>query len=321
MNEAPDGHECGGEEDRRDARATGSSPADARPAESHEAERSASPAAHRSGLLDPLLDSSQAGLLGGLAAATGAGEADKDGPGADPWAHRRGEPRTFALIFCIYLLASAMLTIFATPVLGTINSLTFLSSARMLFVLVGVAIVVLWPMTRLSQAAPSRAVRAAFVDTVVVTLLTQAVLWPATILPGGATISPTPWLGLWPWSVTVGLSLLFASWSILVGGILACALTGNAGWRRTVWMMIVFVMTVGGMVVAAGLARSGSTPIAHWGLWSLLTAAPEFIAAPSGLTAAMSRSEWIAVITPALVSAPWWFVAHRRERARASQAA
>jgi len=279
------------------------------------------PSDARSGLLDPLLDSSQAGLLGGLAEADTPAVSASDGANADPWAHRRGEPRTFALLFCMYLLASAMLTIFATPVLGAVNSATFLNSSRMLLVLVAVATVVLWPMTRLSQAAPTRPVKAAAIDTAVVIFLMQAVLWPATILPGGAKISPAPWLGLWPWSVTAGLSLLYASWSILIGGILACALTGEAGWRRTAWTLVVLAMVAGGAVAVGVMSQAGLTPNAPWKLWSLFTAAPEFIVAPSGLTATMSRSEWLAVLAPAAVSVPWWMVARWRSRSRATHAA
>lgn len=267
---------------------------------------------HRRGLLDPLLDSSGEGLLGGLAETDAPRQATHDA-----WAHRRGEPRMFALMLSLYLLVSAMLTIFMAPVMGNPSAATFLNAARTLMVLVALGVVAIWPMTRLSQATPRRPALAGFVDAVVVWLLAQAVIWPTTILPGGARIWPAPWPGLWPWGVAAGIATLFASWALFIGAVIACGVARPIGWARAGWMIVALAGSTGAPAVALALGRFGmATPDALL-LYSPVTAPLMFIEAPSGLTARMSSAEWLAAILPAVASVPFWLIvcARRRENA------
>lgn len=270
---------------------------------------------HRQGLLDPLLDSSNAGLLGGLAAPDENGRDDQpSGQSGDRWAHRRGEPRVFALLLSMYLLAGAMMTIFSTPVIGSPSEVTFVRAVRTLFILVTIGIGALWPMLRLSQASPKKAVAAALVDVVLVSLLVQAVVWPVTILPGGAPIPPAWWLGLWPWSVSAGIGVLFVSWTVLIGSVIACAIGRRPGWGRAGWMAGCLALTAGAPSLAMIAAHVGRAVPEAVMLASPITAAVRFISTPSGLLVSMDGEEWIAAVTPIVVSAPLWALALVRQR-------
>lgn len=270
-----------------------------------------SPRRRGHGLLDPVLDSSDEGLLGGLA------ERDTSQPhsaGDDRWAHRRGEPRIFALLLSIYLLAAAMLTIFAAPAIGNPSAATFQAASRTLLALVAIGLVAIWPMTRLSQASPRRPVVAAMADVIVVALLAQAVIWPMTVLPGGAVIRPLPWLGLWPWSVAAGVAIVYFSWCALIGSLIACGVARSPGWGRAGWMLIVIVLAAGAPIALLGAGRFG-VALPEWlALLSPITASVEFIESPSGLTARMNAAEWLASIGPSLLSVPFWFFARARSR-------
>lgn len=236
-------------------------------------------------------------------------------PGAprDRWERRRGEPRVFALLLSLFLLAGAMTTVFSAPAVGAPSEGTFRRASGMLLVLIALAIVAVWPMVRLSQAPPRRPVVAALGDWVIVSLLALAVVWPATLLPGGAAIRPAPWLGLWPWSMAAGLGLAFVSWALLFGSVIACGTAARVGWGRAGWMVVCVGLSAGAPITAllVGAGYSGSE---WWSLMSPALAPGAMVRAPSGLTAQMTGAEWLAAIAPALVSAPVWLLAVRRQR-------
>lgn len=269
-----------------------------------------------SGLLDPLLDSSEHGLLGGLIERAAPTEHAHHPPSADdPWAHRRGEPRVFALMLSLYLLGAALLTIFSAPTVGVTSSSTFQFAVRALLALVALASVVIWPLTRLSQASPKNSIAAALADVVVVSLLTQAAIWPATILPGGSPIPPIPWLGLWSWRVAAGMTVMLFAWSLLIGAMIACGTVRTAAWERTGWMVLILVVTTGFPVAALIAPRLHLVPPDELFLASALTGVMRLPDAPSGLTANMTNLEWIFAVAPALLSAPVWILAWARQRA------
>lgn len=274
-------------------------------------EDSSKPSRRSRGLLDPVLDSSEEGLLGGLSERQGRGAQSLTD---DRWAHRRGEPRIFALLLSIYLLAAAMLTIFAAPAIGNPSAATFQAASETLLALVAIGVVVIWPMTRLSQASPQRPSVAAMADVIIVALLAQAVIWPMTVLPGGAVINPLPWLGLWPWSVAAGVALMFVSWSVLIGACMACALAKRAGWGRAGWMAIILVVGAGAPIAALIAGRFGQALPTWLELFSLVSAPIVLIQSPSGLTARMAPLEWVAAVAPAIASAPIWLLARIRAR-------
>ena len=104
----------------------------------------------------------------------------------DRWAHRRGEPRLFAFLWTLFLLGATLLGFGSLGAIGMIDAGTYRAVARVILVSVAVGVVVVWPMTRLSQVTPARrATRAAFIDFIVIALPLQAVVLPQVFLPFG----------------------------------------------------------------------------------------------------------------------------------------
>lgn len=125
---------------------------------------------------------------------------------------------------------------------AALTSGTYAPAARIMLVVVGVGMTLLWPMVRLSQATPPRPVPMhALVDTWIVLLPIQVVLWPLVFLAG------------WPVNIVLGVAANFLAWGLLTGGLLAIALTGPALQhpsdprllRRTLWMLVMVVLTLG----------------------------------------------------------------------------
>lgn len=146
------------------------------------------------------------------------GAVDRDLFGRPPkdhpdWSHRRGEPRVFALGWSIYLMTAVMMS-FATAGVGRVVSAdSYRPSARAMMLLLAVGVVVLWPMTRLSQARPSGgSARAVAKDLVVVLVPLQALVWPQVLLTR------------WPLEVVLLLSLTLVGWGLLTGAMLAAVL-------------------------------------------------------------------------------------------------
>src|SRR5262249_53298101 len=139
---------------------------------------------------------------------------DEEGRG-DIWAHRRAEPRLFAFLWSVYVLIAVMgsiLWLARMPAGSTGASSMYSPAARTLLVVIAAGITVLWPMTRLSQAAPERdPVGSALADLLVVQLPVQMVIWPMALLAN------------WPGPVVMAVAMLFLAWGLLTGGILALA--------------------------------------------------------------------------------------------------
>jgi hypothetical protein len=134
----------------------------------------------------------------------------------DKWAHRRGEPRVYAFFWTLYLLGATLMGFMALGFVGGITAEVYRPIARGIIITVMVGAVILWPMTRLSQAMPTRGgARAVRADMIVMLVPLQAVVWPQAILPAGWT----------PLSIGA-LAAMSAAWTILVGGLLAIALGG-----------------------------------------------------------------------------------------------
>lgn len=158
----------------------------------------------------------------------------------DPWAHRKGEPRVLALLWAMYLMAGSLLTVFAGQGIDS-------SSARQLeFASLGFVSVaafggaVLFPMVRLSQAAPAAAWRALLVDVVVVSA------------PMAVVIPALPFLTRWPFAVSIAITVQVCGWVVLVGGFVALVLargggpSGDVGGGARAWAMAVVVLLVCG---------------------------------------------------------------------------
>ena len=116
----------------------------------------------------------------------------------DPWAHRKGEPRVFALLWAMYLLIAAVLTVFSVRALGYPRTSQFVFGGLSMLTVAMVGIMLLWPALRLGQATPERPTTAALFDLAVVLLPVHAIVWPLSMLTG------------WPWTVTVGILLMIS---------------------------------------------------------------------------------------------------------------
>jgi len=249
------------------------------------------------GALDPIL-SVEDGLVSAMAGVEGDSPAPGDRGAGDPWAHRRGEPRMLALFWSVYLFGAAVLTVMRIPMLGQSTELRFVQSAsRMLLLLIAVGMVVLWPMVRLSQASPRRPVVATMIDLSLLLITAQAVIWPLT------------WLGKWPASVTAGVTTILASWTLLVGALVAMGVSRRAGRGRSMWMLVVVALVCGAPGLALLAGRIGSPIMDEIALASPLTGVYALTTGPSGLSPAMNPTMWAGAWAPAALSIPLWFAA------------
>jgi len=127
----------------------------------------------------------------------------------DPWAHRKGEPRYFALLWTLYLLVSALLTVFSIRSVGMPTQEQFLLGGRGMTLLCALGVCPLWPMVRLSQVSAARPIRAAWHDALILTVPSWSVILPISLLTG------------WTVRVSLALCLLLAVWAVVSGGLVA----------------------------------------------------------------------------------------------------
>jgi len=218
--------------------------------------------------------------------------------GADPWAHRKGEPRPFALLWAMYLMVGALLTIFAVGSLTVPSVSQFQSGCRAMLEVMVVGMCGLWPMTRLSQRFPERAGRSLLLDAAVLLIPAQAVMWPM------------PLLTAWGWDVIAAVDLALIGWTLLVGGLLGLATGTRGSVGRTLWMgVIVGALGLGpGLMVA--LARTGRGPATEALGWlSPLTVVYRLTESPSGVRASMVGIEWLGALAPMGIAGLLWSLA------------
>lgn len=192
---------------------------------------------------------------------TGDDSIDRDLFGRPPrhhpdWSHRRGEPRVFALGWTVYLMMLTTLMFAWAGGRGIMSPESFRVSARLTMVLLLVGITLLWPMTRLSQAAPQRPLPSTLKDLLIIALPAQALIWPHI------------WLCRWPVEVVAAAAAAVAIWAVAIGAILAIAWgffgVGNTG--RILAMAACVILVVSGAVVAlvdASLAAGRTPPLAQ----------------------------------------------------------
>lgn len=236
------------------------------------------------------------------------------GRGYDRWAHRRGEPRLFVLLWTSYLFAATLLTLASVGGAGYVPPEVYRTAARVLLVLLVTGITVVWPMIRLSQSAPERGGFAPAVqDLLIVLAPAQAVVWPQWLLAG------------WSLPVVGALSAMLAAWGMLAGSILALALSRPAAGpaARVAWMIFFIALTVGGALPTL-LERREALPVdepsrgrAAWML-SPVTAVYEITRdrAWTGRVADVGPVHWIACAWVAGASLPVWAVAASWSRGR-----
>lgn len=216
--------------------------------------------------------------------------------GMDPWAHRKGEPRPFALLWAMYLMAGALLTIFAVRSLTIPSATQFQSGCRAMLEVILIGACGLWPMTRLSQRFPDDPRRSILIDAAVLLVPMQAVIWPMPLLTG------------WGWDVMAALDLTMIGWIGLVGGLLRLAMRASGDTiARTVWMGIILGISGLGPGLTWAIASTGQPPGAEWLAWtSPWTSLFTLTASESGVRASISGFEWIGAIAPMAVAAALW---------------
>jgi hypothetical protein len=229
---------------------------------------------------------------------------------ADRWAHRRGEPRVFVLLWTTFLFTATLLTLTGVGLGGYVTADVYRPAARMLMLTVAAGIALLWPMIRLSQDTPAHAPAAATAQDVFIVLLpTQAVIWPQY------------WLAGWPIPVLLAISALLTAWALVVGGVLALALGRLAGAghaARAWWMVGLLVLTTWG-ALGAFLDRGDQPGMPSnrgrvaWML-SPLTGVAELTRDRSwtGRPAAVYREHVLAILWTAGIAAPLWVAAASR---------
>ncbi|KAA0212634.1 MAG: hypothetical protein DYG94_14450 [Leptolyngbya sp. PLA3] len=230
------------------------------------------------------------------------------------WDHRRGEPRTFALVWTIFLML-ATLVMFST--LGAAHTVTidiYRPAVRALLVTITAGMVLLWPMMRLSQEAPIRGIGASIAkDLAVVLIPTQALVWPQALRM----------LGGWPIGQTAALASCQAAWAVLVGGLLALALATDARPRelmRGLWMLAIVAIVI--LVPLVEILFGALRPLTIRGPEPAMMASPLLavvellrdrgVASP----VATFASDWRAIGITSLAGAGLWMLAFMVEVAR-----
>lgn len=234
----------------------------------------------------------------------------------DPWAHRRGEPRLFAFFWTLYVLLAVAGSLTWVARFTTITASTYGPAARIMLVVVAVGMVVLWPMTRLSQASPAgHPVVSAFLDLLVVQVPVQIVVWPLLVLAN------------WPKDIVIGLSALLGAWGVVTGGLVALGLSGRGGrasgygerrmWSRAAWMVVALLIAFGA-VLGQWVVQSvgGSAPA-----WMVMGSPVSAISALtgrglSGPSAPVSRVQWDTIVGTLSLAVLLWSAAVARHGLR-----
>jgi hypothetical protein len=206
----------------------------------------------------------------------------------DPWAHRKGEPRVFTLLWAVYLMAGAMMTLFAARSLGSPSARQYQmgSVAMIQIILVGVSL--LWPATRLSQSRPRRVIAATWMDLAAVMIPAQAAIWPM------------PLLARWPLEVSAALAAWTAGWSVLVGAFVARGMAMGAPMGRTAMMGLIILLTMGGPALGLALGWRPVGPGAGAMAWSSpFTGVVALTSGPQNLRLDITATQW------AWVAAVW----------------
>lgn len=227
----------------------------------------------------------------------------------DRWAHRRGEPRTFAALWLLFLFAAALISLGAGGAMGLMATDVYRASARVLLVLAGVGIGVLWPMVRLSQEAPERPFQSVLQDVVIVGTPLQALAWPQVL----------PWMASWPVGIAGAIAAHFAAWVILIGGLLACFFQ-LLRWKPRLprWIMMAMLMLTALAAPAANLLESGedvrnrpSPGSTLWLMASPVTGGWEVVRdrAWTGLPAKVESEKWKVIVAVGAAGGVLWVVA------------
>ena len=237
----------------------------------------------------------------------------------DRWAHRRGEPRVFALLWTMFLLVATMGMLGGVVAGGVLSFDVYRPAARILLVVAMVGVGVLWPMTRLCQARPAEGgLVASGRDVAVILLPLQAIIWPQH------------WLAAWAWWPLAALAAAMVAWVLLIGGAIALALQGllprgehvpRQEGRRTAWMLAALVLALAALPLRLIEVPDMTTAMDLWsdllGVLSPVGAVLELChdRAWSGNAIAVSSGHWAGIGVILTAAAAFWLIAwgHRSD--------
>lgn len=136
--------------------------------------------------------------------------------GSDPYAHRRGEPRGFTVIWLVFLFLAAGVVYgsVGNPVLASAEG--YRLASKLLLTTIAIGLVTIWPALRLAQHAPlAGGISATARDLAIVLIPLQALIWPQSLITG------------WSLESVAVIALHLAAWTLIVGAVIALA-TGPA---------------------------------------------------------------------------------------------
>ncbi|MFA6044023.1 MAG: hypothetical protein WC718_03475 [Phycisphaerales bacterium] len=235
-------------------------------------------------------------------------------PKPDPWAHRRGEPRTFAALWIILLFMAAVVSIGSAGATGLVSIDVYRAGARIMLCIIGASLGLIWPMVRLSQEAPDSPRRSMAQDIFVVAAPLQAMTWPQCL----------PWMAAYPIPPIAALSANFLAWTILIAGLLALLLERakrDPATSRAALMAIIAAICFAGPAIGLLTRHPTLTPESRVDLWQLsspVTAPWEIVRDRTwtGYAAAAASEHWFAAaIIGTVAGFVWVFVlaSSRRE--------
>ncbi len=169
---------------------------------------------------------------------------------ADPWAHRRAEPRPLALMWTAYLLIATIACLGPVTAAHYLTPDVYRPAAALLMAAALLGVTIYWPMLRLSQQLPNqRPSRSIFLDSIAIFFPLQATIWPQAM----------PALSSWNATITAAVALHATAWLAIIGSVLCIALVhitrGEAAGistqlRRTGWMGVCVLLTFAAAVYA-----------------------------------------------------------------------
>lgn len=171
--------------------------------------------------------------------------APRDKP--DRWAHRRGEPRGWALLWSSYLLGACVVALFTPASRLSFDPQQIRASCTLLLALILLGVAVFWPLVRFSQIPARVPSRAAAVDLLIV------------LAPAATILAPMRFLTRWSTDTLLALSLSLGAWAFLFGGMIALgARTRSNTWRA---LAMLACLALAGLGPALGLLAAHGAPL------------------------------------------------------------
>jgi hypothetical protein len=220
----------------------------------------------------------------------------------DRWAHRRGEPRVWALIWSCYLLSACVVALFTPASRWSFDLQQIRYSCVLLLALIQLGVVLVWPLLRLSQIPPRIASRAAAVDLLIV------------LAPSAAILGPMGFLTKWSGATVAVLCASLMAWSVLYAGIIALAGRVRSSTARASWMLACLALAAAGPLVGLLSASRAGGPLSSE-VWrgSLLASpisAPFAIARfPSPRVPTPDALAWELTLLPLFLASAVWLLA------------